>query len=82
MDGFDEKLKAMKQKRKEDKKEATKAGKRPELIQASSSISSADGIALGRQGSISSSDIEDLVAEAREREKKSEGAQGNDNVEK
>lgn len=81
MDGFDESLKDMKNKRKEIKAEARgKKGKsgaaRPEVMaQVNSSLSSGVGRRIGRSGSVSSSDIDELVHQARQTQKETEEAE-------
>lgn len=93
MDGFDESLKGMKEQRATIKAAIKKKRGEPNadapLVQAKSSISTghARGLGLGRSGSVSSSDVEDLVEEARQKEiaaekQEKEGGDGNEDATK
>ncbi|KAF8323714.1 hypothetical protein DL93DRAFT_2069671 [Clavulina sp. PMI_390] len=85
MDGFDDKLKGMKEERAKIKAEYKKRRgepERPKLVQASSSLSSGEALDLGRGGSVSSDDMDDLVVDARKKEREAmeaeQEANGND----
>ena len=85
MDGFDEKLKGMKERRAKIKAEVKKrkgepidqddASQNHVLMGAGSSISKKEAKKLGRSGSVSSSDVESLVEEARVKEREAEKAE-------
>lgn len=75
MDGFDEKLKGMKEHRakvKADVKKHRGEPTRPVYVQANSSVSDVRPHRFGRSGSVSSSDVESLVEQARQKEKEAE----------